>query len=49
MESAMLLKKRGYNAVLLEESGVLGGSAILASKAPCKHMVPSFSTPWPPR
>ncbi len=42
MESAMLLKKRGYNAVLLEESGVLGGSAILASKAPCKHMVAEF-------
>lgn len=42
MESALLLKKRGYNSILLEESSELGGSAILASKAPCKHMVAEF-------
>lgn len=39
MQAALLLKKRGYEPVLLEASDHLGGSAVLASKAPCKHMV----------
>lgn len=42
MQAALLLKKRGYRPVLLEKSAVLGGSAILASKAPCKGMVAEF-------
>ena len=39
MQAALLLKKRGYSPILLEESDHLGGSAVLASKAPCKGMV----------
>ncbi|MBS1403399.1 MAG: FAD-dependent oxidoreductase, partial [Oscillospiraceae bacterium] len=39
MQAALLLKKRGYHPVLLEGSDHLGGSAVLASKAPCKGMV----------
>lgn len=42
MQAALLLKKRGYNPVILERGSVLGGSAILASKAPCKGMVAEF-------
>lgn len=39
MQAALLLKKRGYNPIILESSDHLGGSAVLASKAPCKGMV----------
>lgn len=39
MQAALLLKKRGYNPIILEGSDHLGGSAVLASKAPCKGMV----------
>ncbi len=42
MQAALLMKKRGFEPVLFEKSGVLGGSAILASKAPCKGMVQEF-------
>lgn len=42
MQAALLMHKRGFHAILLEKSGVLGGSAILASKAPCKHMAQEF-------
>ncbi len=42
MQAALLLKKRGYSPVILEASDRLGGSAILASKAPCKGMVAEF-------
>lgn len=43
MEAALLMKKRGFKPVIFEKSGVLGGSAILASKAPCKHMTQEFA------
>lgn len=39
MQAALLLKKRGYHPIILESSDHLGGSAVLASKAPCKGMV----------
>lgn len=42
MQAALLMKKRGFNPVIFEKSGVMGGSAILASKAPCKHMSQEF-------
>ena len=42
MQAALLMKKRGFEPVIFEKSGVLGGSAILASKAPCKHMAQEF-------
>lgn len=42
MQAALLMKKRGFNPIIFEKSGVLGGSAILASKAPCKHMAQEF-------
>lgn len=42
MQAALLMKKRGFYPVIFEKSDVLGGSAILASKAPCKHMVQEF-------
>lgn len=42
MQAALLLKKRGFYPVIFEKGDVLGGSAILASKAPCKHMVQEF-------
>lgn len=42
MQAALLMKKRGFDPVIFEKSGVLGGSAILASKAPCKGMVQEF-------
>ena len=42
MQAALLMKKRGFHPVIFEKSGVLGGSAILASKAPCKHMAQEF-------
>lgn len=42
MQAALLMKKRGFSPVIFEKSGVLGGSAILASKAPCKHMAQEF-------
>ena len=42
MQAALLMKKRGFTPILFEKSGVLGGSAILASKAPCKHMAQEF-------
>jgi 2,4-dienoyl-CoA reductase-like NADH-dependent reductase (Old Yellow Enzyme family)/thioredoxin reductase len=42
MQSALLLKKRGFYPVIFEKSGVLGGCAILASKAPCKGLVQEF-------
>lgn len=42
MQAALLLKKRGYNPVILESGSALGGSAVLASKAPCKGMVAEF-------
>ena len=42
MQAALLLKKRGYAPVILEASNHLGGSAVLASKAPCKGMVAEF-------
>lgn len=42
MEAALLLKKRGYAPVIFEKDAQLGGSAILASKAPCKGMVAEF-------
>ena len=37
--AALLLKKRGYYPVIFESRDHLGGSAVLASKAPCKGMV----------
>ena len=42
MQAALLMKKRGFEPVIFEASGTLGGSAILASKAPCKHMAQEF-------
>ena len=39
MQAALLLKKRGYYPVIFESRDHLGGSAVLASKAPCKGMV----------
>ena len=42
MEAALLMKKRGFAPVIFEKSGKLGGSAILASKAPCKQMAQEF-------
>ena len=36
------MKKRGFSPVIFEESDTLGGSAILASKAPCKYMAQEF-------
>ena len=42
MQAALLMKKRGFEPVILEKSATLGGSAILASKAPCKHMAQEF-------
>lgn len=42
MQAALVLKKRGYCPVIFEKSAELGGSAILASKAPMKHMVSEF-------
>src|SRR5699024_1629870 len=42
MEAALLMKKRGFAPVIFEKSGSLGGSAILASKAPCKQMAQEF-------
>lgn len=42
MQAALVLKKRGFAPVIFEKSGELGGSAILASKAPMKHMVTEF-------
>lgn len=42
MQAALLMKKRGFAPVLYEKSDTLGGSAILASKAPCKHMAQEF-------
>ena len=42
MQADLLMKKRGFEPVIFEKSGVLGGSAILASKAPCKHMAQEF-------
>ncbi len=42
MQAALLMKKRGFEPVIFEKSATLGGSAILASKAPCKHMAQEF-------
>lgn len=42
MQAALLMKKRGFKPVIFEKSDTLGGSAILASKAPCKHMAQEF-------
>ena len=42
MQAALLMKKRGFAPVLFEKSETLGGSAILASKAPSKHMAQEF-------
>ena len=42
MQAALLMKKRGFAPVIFEKSGKLGGSAILASKAPCKQMAQEF-------
>lgn len=42
MQAALLMKKRGFAPVIFEESDTLGGSAILASKAPCKYMAQEF-------
>lgn len=42
MQAALLMKKRGFSPVIFEKSGTLGGSAILASKAPCKYMAQEF-------
>lgn len=38
MQAALLMKKRGFAPVLYEKNDALGGSAILASKAPHKRM-----------
>lgn len=42
MQAALLMKKRGFSPVIFEKSDTLGGSAILASKAPCKYMAQEF-------
>ena len=42
MQAALLMKKRGFSPVIFEKGDTLGGSAILASKAPCKYMAQEF-------
>ena len=42
MQAALLMKKRGFEPVIFEKSDALGGSTILASKAPCKQLAQEF-------
>lgn len=42
MQASIVLAQRGYKPILLEKGPELGGSAILASKAPCKGLVAEY-------
>lgn len=42
MQAAIVLAERGFRPVLFERRAYLGGSAVLASKAPCKGLVAEY-------
>ena len=43
MQAAIVLKKRGYNPVLIEKEGRLGGSVNLADQPPHKQLLTEFT------
>lgn len=42
MQAAIVLAERGFRPILFERRAYLGGSAVLASKAPCKGLVAEY-------
>ena len=42
MQASIVLAQRGFKPILFEKKGYLGGSAVLASKAPCKGLVAEY-------